>query len=82
VDRSRTIRVVLLRDRGVSTGHGIALITTDLQAPATQLFGHYAVRWSIEVAFADADQHSLGPTRSGSGVRGSSCRRRVRRSSG
>lgn len=56
VYRSRTVRVILLRDRGVTTGYGIALITTDLTTSAAQIITRYAARWSIEVAFADAKQ--------------------------
>jgi hypothetical protein len=57
VYRSRTIRVILLRDRGATTGYGLALITTDLHTPAgNEIITRYAARWSIEVAFADAKQ--------------------------
>jgi len=45
-----TARVILARD-----DHGLlALITTDLHAPAAGLITRYAARWSIEQAFADA----------------------------
>jgi len=56
VYRSRTMRVILLRDRGVSTGYGIAVITTDLGSCAEQVIERYAARWSIETCFADAKQ--------------------------
>jgi hypothetical protein len=56
VYRSRSVRVILLRDRGVSTGYGIALVTTDLHTDAGQIIERYAARWSIEVAFGDAKQ--------------------------
>jgi transposase len=45
-----TVRVILARD-AVTT---LALVTTDLAAPATVLVERYAARWSIEQAFADA----------------------------
>jgi hypothetical protein len=47
---TRTVRVILARNHvGV-----IALVTTDLAAPAARLIERYAARWSIEQAFADA----------------------------
>jgi hypothetical protein len=56
--RSRTIRVILLREPGSTTkaGYHLALITTDLHTPAAQLITRYAARWSIEVAIEDAKQ--------------------------
>lgn len=56
VYRCRTIRVILLRDRGTTHGYGLAIITTDLHTPADQIISRYAARWSIETAFADAKQ--------------------------
>jgi DDE superfamily endonuclease len=50
-----TVRVILARD-AVTT---LALVTTDLAAPAAALVERYAARWSIEQAFADA-RHVLG----------------------
>jgi hypothetical protein len=50
-----TVRVILARD-AVTT---LALVTTDLAAPAAALAERYAGRWSIEQAFADA-RHVLG----------------------
>ncbi len=50
-----TVRVILARD-AVTT---LALVTTDLAAPAAALVERYAGRWSIEQAFADA-RHVLG----------------------
>ena len=47
---TRTVRVILARDT-VTT---LALVTTDLAAPAAVLVERYAARWSIEQAFADA----------------------------
>lgn len=54
--RSRTIRVILLRDRGRTSGYGIALLTTDLTGTAETIIERYAARWSIEVCFAEAKQ--------------------------
>jgi SRSO17 transposase len=58
--RSRTVRVVLVRDVGstAKAGYDLALITTDLHSPATEILARYAARWSIEVAFEDARQHT------------------------
>jgi len=56
VYRSRAVRVILLRDRGIHRGYGLALVTTDLHTPATEIVERYAARWSIEVAFHDAKQ--------------------------
>jgi hypothetical protein len=56
VYRCRAIRVILLRDRGITHGYGIAVFTTDLHTPAHEIISRYAQRWAIEVAFADAKQ--------------------------
>ena len=45
-----TVRVILAR----SVRATLALVTTDLTAPAAVLVQRYAARWSIEQAFADA----------------------------
>jgi hypothetical protein len=44
------VRVILARAAGLT----LALVTTDLTAPAPALVQRYAARWSIEQAFADA----------------------------
>jgi len=49
------VRVILARDAFTT----LALVTTDLAAPAAALIERYAARWSIEQAFADA-RHVLG----------------------
>jgi DDE superfamily endonuclease len=54
--RSRTIRVILLRDQPTRTGYQLALISTDLTSPAEAIVERYAARWSIEVAIEDAKQ--------------------------
>src|SRR5690242_4861754 len=56
--RSRTIRVILVRDpdRPTRSGYQLALITTDLTSPAEAIVERYAARWSIEVAIEDAKQ--------------------------
>jgi hypothetical protein len=46
----RTVRVILARDAATT----LALVTTDLTAPAAVLVERYAARWGIEQAFADA----------------------------
>ncbi len=46
----RTVRVILARDAGTT----LALVTTDLAAPAAALVERYAGRWGIEQAFSDA----------------------------
>jgi hypothetical protein len=62
VYRSRTVRVILLRDPGRRTtgrtgaGYHLALVTTDLTSPADQIVTRYAARWSIEVAIEHAKQ--------------------------
>lgn len=58
--RSRAVRVVLVREPGstAKAGHDLALITTDLHSPAAEIVARYAARWSIEVAFEDARQHT------------------------
>jgi len=57
--RSRTIRVILIRDPDRPTpraGYQLALISTDLTSPAEAIVARYAARWSIEVAIEDAKQ--------------------------
>ena len=60
--RSRTVRVILVRDDKPRTGdrddrgYGLALVTTDLESSAEDLVARYASRWGIEQAFADARQ--------------------------
>src|SRR3989440_655029 len=56
--RSRAVRVVLIREPGATakSRDDLALITTDLHSPATQIVSRYAARWAIEVAFQDARQ--------------------------
>nr|WTB35026.1 transposase [Streptomyces sp. NBC_00830]WTB35045.1 transposase [Streptomyces sp. NBC_00830] len=51
---TRTVRVILLRDDTTDTGYDLALVTTDLASSAADLITRYAMRWSIEVAFAEA----------------------------
>jgi hypothetical protein len=49
------VQVVFVRDKS-KNGYDIALVTTDLDATATQVIERYAARWSIEVAIEDAKQ--------------------------
>src|ERR1700722_14052579 len=51
---TRPVRVILARDSTSRRPGLLALVTTDLTAPATDLVTRYAARWSIEQAFADA----------------------------
>jgi hypothetical protein len=53
---SRQVQVVLIRDKTVSGGYDLALVSTDMQASAAQIIERYAARWSIEVANEDAKQ--------------------------
>ena len=60
--RSRTVRVILVRDDKPRTrdrddrGYGLPLVTTDLESSAEDLVARYPSRWAIEQAFADARQ--------------------------
>jgi hypothetical protein len=60
--RSRTVRVILVRDDkprtrdGDDRGYGLPLVTTDLESSAEDVVAPYASRWGIEQAFADARQ--------------------------
>jgi hypothetical protein len=58
VYRSRTVRIILLREpaKPTTAGYHLALITTDLDSPATDIVARYAARWSVEVAIEDAKQ--------------------------
>jgi DDE superfamily endonuclease len=51
--RTDTVRVILLRDTGRTSGYDIALVTTDLKATPQEIIARYAARWSIEVTFFD-----------------------------
>ncbi|WP_367435314.1 IS701 family transposase [Streptomyces celluloflavus] len=51
---TRTVRVILLRDDTTDTGYDFALVTTDLTSSPAELITRYAMRWSIEVTFAEA----------------------------
>ena len=51
---TRTVRVILLRDDTTDTGYDLALVTTDLTSSPADLITRYAMRWSIEVTFAEA----------------------------
>jgi DDE superfamily endonuclease len=57
--RTDTVRVILLRDTGRSSGYDLALVTTDLTTPPEQVIARYAARWSIEVTFFDV-KNTLG----------------------
>ena len=48
------MRVILLRDDTTDTGYDLALVTTDLTSSPAELITRYAMRWSIEVTFAEA----------------------------
>jgi len=56
------VRVILVQDTNKSSGYQIALITTDLNATATEIVERYADRWPIEVAFEEGKEilRSLG----------------------
>ena len=68
VYRCRPVRVILIREpktthtsktsKTSKTGFQIALVSTDLDSTAEDLIERYAARWSIEVAFEDAKQHT------------------------
>lgn len=59
---SRPGRILVIRE---PRGPGLALLTTDTTASIQQIVEHYAARWSIEVAFADARQTTgVGEARS------------------
>jgi hypothetical protein len=51
VFRSRPVRVIVVTE---PRKPGLALVTTDMAAPAAQLIARYAARWAIEVAIFDA----------------------------
>ena len=51
---TRTVRLILVRDRRTASGYDLALVTTDLAATPAALVARYAARWAIEQAFADA----------------------------
>ena len=47
------VNVILLRDPASTKAYDIALVTTDITAPAEQIIARYADRWSIEQAIKD-----------------------------
>lgn len=59
----RTGRLILIRNPNTTTGHDLALFTSDLHTPAHQIAARYTARWAIEVCFREAKQHlGLGQT--------------------
>ncbi len=52
----RKVQVVLIRDKTLSGGYDLALVSTDQTASAAHIIERYAARWSIEVANEDAKQ--------------------------
>lgn len=50
------VKVLLVRDTAKPAGYQLALLTTDLDANATQLIERYGDRWPIEVAFEEGKQ--------------------------
>jgi len=56
-----TVRVILARD-AVTT---LALVTTDLAAPAAALVERYAARWSIEMVFTQLAKRAVRPSGGG-----------------
>jgi len=52
---AQPVHLVLVRNPG-DKGFDIAILTTDLAAPAEEVVERYASRWSIEVAFEEAKQ--------------------------
>ena len=50
------VRLICVRDRDDPKAPMLALVSTDLNAPAADLVARYAMRWSIEVAFFDCRQ--------------------------
>ena len=53
---ARAVTVVLVRDEATTSGYDLALVTTDGTAAAdpARIVSRYAMRWSVEQAFADA----------------------------
>jgi len=53
---ARAVTVILVRDQDTATGYDLALVTTDDTAAAgpARIVSRYAMRWSVEQAFADA----------------------------
>lgn len=56
---TRQVRIILVREPGTTTGHDLALVTTDLLTPPVLVVARYAARWSIETMIADG-KHVLG----------------------
>jgi DDE superfamily endonuclease len=53
---TRQVRIILVREPGTTSGHDLALVTTDLLTPAALVVARYAARWSIETMIVDAKQ--------------------------
>lgn len=54
---SARLRLILVRNPGTTTGHDLALLTTDPTATVGDLVARYACRWTIEVVFQESRQH-------------------------
>ncbi|MBV9312274.1 MAG: transposase, partial [Pseudonocardia sp.] len=51
--RTDTVRVILVREHGTTTGYDLALVSSDLTATPEAIIARYAARWGIEVIFYD-----------------------------
>lgn len=66
--RTDPVRVILVRNQRRkpkrTAAYDIAIVTTDLTAPVSEIIARYASRWAIEVAFHDAKNTTgVGETR-------------------
>jgi SRSO17 transposase len=52
-----TVRLILIRNPGTTTGYDLALLSTDLSSTAAAITNRYATRWCIEVCFHDTREH-------------------------
>jgi DDE superfamily endonuclease len=60
---TQPIRLLIIRARTQTDGYEIALASTDLDTPPSELIARYAQRWTIETSFQEAKANGTGDAR-------------------
>jgi len=60
---TRAVKVMLIRNPGRSDGFDVAIASTDVEVPASELLARYDSRWTIETAHQEAKAHGVGQAR-------------------
>ena len=57
---TRHVKMILIRNPGTTDGFDVAIASTDVNAPATELLARYDSRWTIETCNQEAKAHGAG----------------------